>query len=156
MEHRHPVGEAAGLAEEVGGEHDGAPVVGRERADQVDDVAGRGRVEARGRLVEEQHLGVVEERPGQGEALALPGRGALHQLVGPVGHAELLEQLVGPSRHPRAIEAAHASREREVLAGGEALVESGVLGEHTGAAPDLVAVRRPGRARARWRARGRA
>ena len=136
-------------------EHDRAPVLGRERADQVDDVAGRGRVEARGRLVEEQHLGVVEQRPGQGEALALPGRGALHQLVGPVGHPERSSSSSVRRADPRAVEAAHAAGEREVLAGGQALVEAGVLGEHAGAAADLVAVRRRDRARARWRARGR-
>ena len=85
-------------------QHDGAAVLGGQRADEVDDVAGGGRVEARGRLVEEQHLGVVEQRPGQGEALALAGREALHEDVGPVGHAEPLEQLVARRSGRRAVE----------------------------------------------------
>ena len=110
VEHRHAVGQAAGLAEEVGAEHDGAAVLGGQRADQVDDVAGGGRVEARRRLVEEQHVGVVEERPRQREPLALPGRGALHGEVGAVGHAEPLEQLVGALLHGAPVEARACGR----------------------------------------------
>ena len=81
--------------EEVGAQHDGAAVLGGERTDEVDHVAGGRRVEARRRLVEEQHVGVVQQGAGEREPLALPGRGALHGEVGAVGHAEALEQLVG-------------------------------------------------------------
>jgi hypothetical protein len=41
-----------------------------ELVDQLMDVAGGGRVQAGGRLVEEQHLRVAEQRPGQGDPLA--------------------------------------------------------------------------------------
>ena len=94
MQHRHAVREPSRLTEEVGAQHDGAASLGRERADQVDDVTRGGRVEARRRLVEEQHLGIVQERPCERDALALPGREALHLVVGAVDHAEPLEQLV--------------------------------------------------------------
>ena len=127
-------------------------------ADEVDDVAGGRRVEARRRLVEEQHVGVVEQRPGEGEPLALAGREALHEVVGAVGHAEALEQLgrAPARRRPRPCPRIRAVND-EVLGGGEPVVEPGVLGEHAGAAPDGVAVdggveaehRRPGPASGR-------
>ena len=46
MQHRHAVGQPTGLSEEVGAQHDRATVLGRQRADQVDDVAGGRGVEA--------------------------------------------------------------------------------------------------------------
>ena len=143
MEHRHAVGEPARLAEEVGAQHDGASVLGGERADEVDHVAGGGGVEARGRLVQEQHLGVVQQGPGRGRAACAAGGEALDGDVGPVGHAEALEQVARrAARTTLRSEAAHPGGEHEVLACGEALVEAGVLGEHAGAPADLVAVDR--------------
>ena len=81
VQHGHAVGQAPGLAEEVGGEHDGA-ALGGQLVDEGDDVAGAGRVEARGRLVEEEQLGVVQQGPGQGDPLALSGREAAGEIVG--------------------------------------------------------------------------
>ena len=54
-------------------------------------------IEARRRLVEEQHLGVVQQRAPQGDPLALAGREALHSVVGSVGHAEPVEHRASPS-----------------------------------------------------------
>ena len=59
-----------------------------ELVDQLVDVAGGDRVEAGGRLVEEQHLRVAEQRPGQGDPLAQAlGQGAAG-IVGPVGQVD--------------------------------------------------------------------
>ena len=110
-------------------------------ADQVDDVAGGGRVEARGGLVEEQHLGVVQQRPGQGEALALAGREALHEVRRPGRPWRSARAARRLGRGPRrgAMPRMRAV-ELEVLGRGQPVVEPGVLGEHAGAAAHLVAV----------------
>jgi hypothetical protein len=53
------------------------------------DVLGGGRVQAGGRLVEEQHLGVAEQRLGQLEPLAQAlGQGA-ESITGPADAAQL-------------------------------------------------------------------
>jgi hypothetical protein len=59
-----------------------------QRVDQLMDVAGGDRIQAGGRLVEEQHLRVAEQRPGQSDPLAPAlGQGAAG-IVGPVGQAD--------------------------------------------------------------------
>ena len=140
MEHGHALTEAAGLAEEVRAEQNGAAVLGREGGQEVEDVAGRLWVEARRGLVEEKDVGLVQEGAGQGDALALTGREPLDAVVGAVGDAEALEQVAGLCRCLLRGEAAHTSDEDDVLEGGEALVEAGLLGHHARAPTDVVAV----------------
>jgi len=64
VEDDHPVGEAFGFVELVGGEHHGAPL-GGERADDAADGVAAEDVDARGRLVEERHLGPCGQRQGE-------------------------------------------------------------------------------------------
>ena len=137
MQHGHVIGQAAGLAEEVGGEHHGA-ALGGQLVDEGDDVAGAGGVEARGGLVEEEELGVVQQGPGQGDPLALSGGEAAGEVVASLGHAEPLEQLVDPPQGIGLAVAAQPGDVEQVLPGGQAVVEPGVLGEHAGAAADRV------------------
>ena len=115
-------------------------MLGGQRADEVDDVAdGRG-VEAGGGLVEEEHLGLVQQRPRQGDALALSGRRPPHRLVGAVAHAEPLEHLADAASGQLVVEAPDACGGQQVLDRREALVEPRVLGEHARVAPHLVGV----------------
>ena len=75
-----------------------------ELVDQLVDVSGGDRVQAGGRLVEEQHLRVAEQRPRQGDPLAQAfGQGAAG-VVGPVG------QVDGPQRAVDAIASSRAPR----------------------------------------------
>ena len=142
VEHRHPVGDTTGLAEEVGGQQDGASVLAGERADQVGDVAGGGRVEARRRFVEEEDLGVVQQGRGRARA-ACVGRSRSPSVwssaLSPMANRSSM--LVDPAARPRR---GSMPRTRavniEVLAGGQPVVEAGVLGQHAGAAADGVAV----------------
>jgi hypothetical protein len=69
VEAEHLVG-AAGLLEVVGGDDDGAALVGQ-RPDQRFQALGAGAVEAGEGLVEEQDLGVLDEAAGDQDALAL-------------------------------------------------------------------------------------
>jgi len=137
VQHRHPIGQSSGLAQEVGGQHDRAALAGQ-RLDELDDVARPGRVEARGRLVEEQHVGVVQEGPGQRHPLALTGREALGEVVGPLGQAEPLEQVVHQAGRRIEGVAPHAGREDQVLARRQTVVQPSVLGQHPGVAAHRV------------------
>ena len=68
------------------------------RVQLVDDVPQREpalRVEARRGLVEEQHVGLVHDRPRDHQPLRHPARQLVDVGLGPVGEPELLEQLAG-------------------------------------------------------------
>jgi hypothetical protein len=86
VQDRDPVAQAFGLLQAVGGEEDRHAALA-EPVDQLVDVVGGGRVQAGGGLVEEQHLRVGQQRPGQGDPLAQAlGQGAAG-VVGPAGQA---------------------------------------------------------------------
>ena len=53
-------------------------------------------VEGAERLVEEQHLGAVDERPGEGDALALAAAELVRLAVAEPRQAHRLEHLAGP------------------------------------------------------------
>src|SRR6266545_3266423 len=70
---RDPVGEVLGLVHVVGGEQDGLAEV-PEAVDQLPGVAAGRRVEAGGRLVQEQQVGVADDAEGEVEAAQLATR----------------------------------------------------------------------------------
>ena len=81
-----------------------------------------GDAERRGRLVEQHHLGLAQQRAGDGDLLALAaGEGA--DLAAQAGdrHREVGEQLAGPVLHPRLVELARdgAGPGRDLLAAEE-------------------------------------
>ena len=115
-----------------------------ERGDGVAQLAGGPRVQAAGRLVEEQHPRAVEQRAGQQQPLAHAGGERLDLAPGDAAQAHLLEHLVGTAlRDP-----VERAEELEVLPRGRALVDVRRL-------RDEVDLRR-GPLRARAGARGRA
>ena len=69
-----------------------------QRADDVPHAQPARRVEAGGRLVEEEHRRAGHEAGGEVEAAAHAAGVRLHHAVGGVGELELLEQLRGPGR----------------------------------------------------------
>src|SRR5262245_51674444 len=69
VDDHHMAGRLGHLAEHVAGHDDGAALAGQ-AAQQPAEPGDAGRVEAVGRLVEEEDLRVAEERRGQAEALA--------------------------------------------------------------------------------------
>ena len=72
-QHGDPVGEALGLLDVVGGQQDrGARPA--QVVDQVPGVMPGRRVEARGRLVEEQQIGRADDAEGEVQATALTRR----------------------------------------------------------------------------------
>ena len=88
------VGELVGLLQVLGGEEDGRPVV-VEGPHLLPDRFAADRVEAGGRLVEEEHARLVDEGRGEVEAALHPARVAADAAVGGVGEADPLEQGVG-------------------------------------------------------------
>src|SRR5205085_8101122 len=74
------VGELLGLVEVVRREEDGLPELA-EGADHLPRRAPRRRVEARRRLVEEDELGIADERDAEVEAPLLTARERLHARV---------------------------------------------------------------------------
>src|SRR6185437_11250818 len=67
--------DAPGLPEIVRG-HDDFHAAGGDFSDDVLDRFGRGRIEARGRLIEEQYCGIARQRAGEREPLLLAPRQA--------------------------------------------------------------------------------
>ena len=98
-------------------------------------------VEAGGRLVEEEHGGPVEDRPGDHQPLGHPAREGVDRCLRPLGQLELLEQLVGrPPRLPGA-DAEEPAVEVEVLPDVQLAVERVLLGDD---ADELLGQRRVG------------
>jgi hypothetical protein len=73
------------------------------------------RVEARGRLVEQHHLGLVDQGPGDRQPPFHAARQRLDPAVGPLGQLHEVEQLVGPLPGHLAGDAEEAGVRREVL-----------------------------------------
>ena len=85
------------------------------------------RVEARGRLVEEEHRRVVRDRARNLNALRHAARELVRESAGALAQPEIGEQLVGA--HPRVLrmEAEVHPMHREVLADGERAIERAEL-----------------------------
>ena len=116
---------ALGLVHHVAGDEHGLAAVG-EPVEERPQVAAQHRVEADGRLVEHQHVGVAEQRDGEA------GPGAL-------AAAEVADHLVAVARPgrrrrsasstSRAVDAEHPGEEAQVLGDGEVVVHARGLGD---------------------------
>ena len=85
------------------------------------------RVEAGGRLVEEQHRRLCDERGGEVEAAAHPARVGLGRSSAGVDEVEALEQLAAAGLGVPAAGAVEPSDHRQVLEAGEVFVDRRVL-----------------------------
>ncbi len=86
------VGDDLDLVQEMGGEQDGAALVG-EAAEQVTHPSDPGRVQPVGRLIEDQDLRVAEQGGGDAEPLTHPERVVADATVGlALGEADEVEQ----------------------------------------------------------------
>nr|WP_249367665.1 MULTISPECIES: hypothetical protein [unclassified Actinomyces] len=65
------VGDALQVGGDVGGQQDAAPLLDEELAQDVEDLEPCDRVQARGRLVQDEEVGLVGEGQGQLELDAL-------------------------------------------------------------------------------------
>ena len=123
---RHPVAELVGLLHVVGGEQHGLPG----RVEVPEDLPQRQpalRVEAGGGLVEEQHVGTVEQGPCDREPLAHPLRVAADAVAAPGLESDPLEQRV----EVHVPSAEQPGEEGQVLAAGHAFVKILVFGNNS-------------------------
>ena len=81
------------LGQHVAGEQDGAPLAG-EPAQQVAQPADAGRVQAVGRLVEDEDGRVAEQRTGERQALTHAERERARPAVGRLAQADDVEHLI--------------------------------------------------------------
>ena len=95
------------------------PVLQREVGEEPADGEGRDAVEARGRLVGDEHGGAGRDRPGERDPLALPGREAVDGASGVVGEADDRERLHRPLVRLGPVDPAERQRELDVLDGRE-------------------------------------
>ena len=96
-------------------------------ADDVPHAQAAARVEAGGRLVEEQQLRAADERAGEVEPPPHAAGVRLGDPVGGVLQAEALEHVVRPPPRLRPVEPVEPAEHPQVLAAGEVLVDGGVL-----------------------------
>src|SRR4051794_2282954 len=94
---RHPVGETLRLVHVVGGEEDGLAEVAQ-TGDRIPGVAAGGGVEAGGRLVEEEQLGVADQGHADVETALLATREAARAGIGLAAQADQLDHLVDRPR----------------------------------------------------------
>ena len=134
----HVIDGLGDLAEHVAG-HDDGPALVREAAQQAAQPGDAGRVEPVGRLVEQQHLRVPEQRRSQAQALAHAQGEPAHPPPGGRGEIDLSQDLV----HPAAGDARGVGDDAQVVPGPAPRMEAGRL-EHRA---DRVA--RPGEAAVR-------
>ena len=131
------VAEALGLVEVVRGEQHGRAEAGAQSGDDVDQLVADARVEPDGRLVEEQHPRLGEERAGDLEPPALAAAVGRDRTVEEVGQVEAVGELVDAPARVVGGDAPEAGVDLEVAAAGERPVDDRVL-EHdraVGAAP---------------------
>ena len=119
--HGDAVGERLRLVHEVRRQHDGLAEVAQ-RADRRPRLAAGVGVEAGGRLVEEQQVGVAHEREREVEAAPLPARQRGDEVVAARVELHELDHLVDPP-WPRVPAGVHL----EHLADGEVLLQARVL-----------------------------
>ena len=135
-----PVGELVGLLEVLGGEEDGRALA-VERRDLLPDRLAADRVEAGGRLVEEQHLRLVDERRGEVEAPAHAARVGADAAVGGLRSSPTRSISASPRRSAsRADQAVQRRLQADQLAAGHQRVERRLLQRDADRAADVGGV----------------
>ena len=136
-----PVDGLGGFGQQVR-RHEHDPALGRVPAQEAAHPGDALGVEAVGGLVEDQHLGVPEQGPGELEALAHPEREPTHLAVPVAPEADELEHLV----HAPGVDPGHGGDDAQVVAGRARRVESRRF-EHApdrpGGVGEVVVARRP-------------
>ena len=154
VHHHEAVAQLLGLVHVVGGQHERDALLLEPVEAVPQDVAGL-RVEAGRRLVEQQQLGLVDQRAGDRDPPLHPARQRLDLARGPLGELHEVEQLGGAALAlgPREVEV--AAVDDQVLGDRELVVELVGLRHDAEAGADRPAVRRRVEAEHPQRAGGR-
>ena len=92
-----PLGQPFGHFESVRGQDDGR-ALSSPREEQILHLPRHGRIEPRQRLIENQQLRIMDERPGESGLLFHAARELLTALVALLPELEPAQQLLGPRR----------------------------------------------------------
>ena len=130
------VAELLGLAHVVRREDDRRAPLPAQRGDLRADADGDVRVESQRRLVEEEHLGVVEQRLGQGQPLLEPRRQLVVLGLAVRPELEPLDQLAHAPREPPAAQPVQPAVEGQDLGRPQAPDEGGIAARHVEPAAD--------------------
>ena len=155
VDDRDPVAERVGLVEVVRGEEDGHALVAQP-ADLVPHVRAALRVEAGGRLVEEDDLRLVDDAERDVDPAALAAGVGLALAVGVLGELEGVQRLGGAPLRLGLADAVHPGLQHQLLAGGRLVPGAAALGHVADAAAHLARVACAGRRRRWWPRRRRA
>ena len=140
LDDQQAVAGLADLREDVAREEDGVlPAEHLDGRAHLDDLH---RVEAAGRLVEDQELGLVHQRLGHADALPVAVRQAGDQLVVHLAGGGLLLRFGHRARRVAGGDAAQLRGEGQVPPDGHLAVERRRVGEKPDAAPHLVRIAR--------------
>src|SRR5690348_11568091 len=147
IEYHDLIAQQLGFFHVVGREDDGL-ALRLDRLHQLPEVAPRLRIEAGRRLIEEQHIGIVDERDGEQQALLLPA-GEL-AIVAP---GELLERAQAQHLVDRQPVVVQSAEQADALAHREEILQCSLLEEDARLLPEATAERLAPvahLARARW------
>ncbi len=103
--HEDPIGQRDGFVDIVGDEQDAGLMIGHQLADQLVHADTGERIERGKRLVEQQKLGLLHQRAGEGNALGLPAGQIARPVVEPVAEADLGERFGGAFARIRSLQA---------------------------------------------------
>ena len=121
MDDADPVGELVGLVQILRGqEHGGAGA--DQVADQVPDLEAAARIDAGGRLVQEQHVGPAHQRRGQVQAPLHAARIGAHQPVGVGRQRDPLQHLRGAFARDASAQVVQPAYHLDGLPAGQVLV----------------------------------
>src|SRR3954447_13957461 len=129
VEHGHAVGQAVGLLEVLGGEED-RHARGDEPADDLPHRVAAPRVQPGGRLVEEDHARLADQRHRQVETAPHAARVGGGRALRRVEQLEALEQLGGAPPALGPAEPVQIGHQDQVLLAGEEVVDGGELAGH--------------------------
>ncbi len=122
VDHDDAVRDLCDLGQQVA-RHEHRPATCRELPQEDTEPCDPGGVQAVRRFVQDQDVGLAEERRGEGEPLLHPEREPANARVGELRHPGLLEHGAGPGR----IELGLHARDAQVIRGGAARMEPGCL-----------------------------
>ena len=120
------VGQLVSLVEVLGGEQDRHPGRGQ-RLHDIPEALAAARIQAGGRLVQEDHVRVTEQPGGQIQPPAHAAGVRLHAAVGGVEQIELFEQLMSSTPSILTGQPAQAAHHPQVLAAGLQLIQRDAL-----------------------------
>ena len=137
-----PVAHRLDLREQVARQEDRQAVVAAERLEQLEDLLDADRVDRGRRFVEDQDVGVLDERVGDPEPLAHAARVRPDLVAAAIREADLAEDLVDRLLRGLAVEPVEVRGIAQVGAAGHVVVEADRIGQVTDPAFDLARIAR--------------